>query len=108
MSPQLHTHAGTSSPVEKRGLCRSGTPWIWPLLQALSWGFLLAWLVGDLITSFLGCYLANQLPIQVISHYSYFFIHPLQTHSLDMIGMSAFICGSVSCVFHLGRRFPQL
>ncbi|NXD87107.1 LAAT1 protein, partial [Halcyon senegalensis] len=28
--------------------------------------------------------------------------------SLDMIEMSGFICGYVSCVFYLGSRFPQL
>lgn len=32
--------------------------------QALSLGFLLCWLAGDL-TNFIGCYLTNQLPIQV-------------------------------------------
>ncbi|NWU63825.1 LAAT1 protein, partial [Pterocles burchelli] len=29
-------------------------------------------------------------------------------NSLDMIEMSGFICGYVSCVFYLGSRFPQL
>ncbi|NXC57251.1 LAAT1 protein, partial [Aleadryas rufinucha] len=29
-------------------------------------------------------------------------------NSPDMIEMSGFICGSVSCVFYLGSRFPQL
>ncbi|NXL89884.1 LAAT1 protein, partial [Alectura lathami] len=29
-------------------------------------------------------------------------------HALDMIEMSGFICGYVSCVFYLGSRFPQL
>ncbi|NXX82513.1 LAAT1 protein, partial [Urocolius indicus] len=28
--------------------------------------------------------------------------------SLDMIEMSGFICGYMSCVFYLGSRFPQL
>ncbi|XP_068548072.1 uncharacterized protein [Anas acuta] len=28
--------------------------------------------------------------------------------SLDMIEMSGFICGYISCVFYLGSRFPQL
>ncbi|NWY61354.1 LAAT1 protein, partial [Chionis minor] len=30
------------------------------------------------------------------------------TNSLDMIEMSGFICGYISCVFYLGSRFPQL
>ncbi|XP_061227593.1 lysosomal amino acid transporter 1 homolog isoform X4 [Neopsephotus bourkii] len=60
--------------------------------QALSLGFLLGWIAGD-ITNFIGCYLTNQLPIQ---------------NSLGMIEMSGFICGYVSCVFYLGSRFPQL
>ncbi|KFP76758.1 Lysosomal amino acid transporter 1, partial [Apaloderma vittatum] len=29
-------------------------------------------------------------------------------NSLDMIEMSGFICGYISCVFYLGSRFPQL
>ncbi|NWR71680.1 LAAT1 protein, partial [Centropus unirufus] len=29
-------------------------------------------------------------------------------NSLDMIEMSGFICGYLSCVFYLGSRFPQL
>ncbi|NXH95439.1 LAAT1 protein, partial [Pachycephala philippinensis] len=29
-------------------------------------------------------------------------------NSPDMIEMSGFICGCVSCVFYLGSRFPQL
>ncbi|KFO10313.1 Lysosomal amino acid transporter 1, partial [Balearica regulorum gibbericeps] len=29
-------------------------------------------------------------------------------NSLDMVEMSGFICGYVSCVFYLGSRFPQL
>ncbi|KFO92720.1 Lysosomal amino acid transporter 1, partial [Buceros rhinoceros silvestris] len=28
--------------------------------------------------------------------------------SLDMIEVSGFICGYISCVFYLGSRFPQL
>ncbi|KFQ35753.1 Lysosomal amino acid transporter 1, partial [Mesitornis unicolor] len=31
-----------------------------------------------------------------------------RNNSLDMIEMSGFICGYVSCVFYLGSRFPQL
>ncbi|XP_068880479.1 lysosomal amino acid transporter 1 homolog [Aphelocoma coerulescens] len=34
--------------------------------QALSGGFLLCWVAGDL-TSFLGCFLANQLPVQIVT-----------------------------------------
>ncbi|XP_032081510.1 putative uncharacterized protein SLC66A1L [Thamnophis elegans] len=34
--------------------------------QALSLGFLLCWLAGDL-TNFIGCYLTNQLPIQTVT-----------------------------------------
>ncbi|XP_074988266.1 lysosomal amino acid transporter 1 homolog isoform X4 [Caretta caretta] len=60
--------------------------------QALSLGFLLCWIGGDL-TNFIGCYLTNQLPIQ---------------NTLGMIEMSGFICGYVSCMFYLGSRFPQL
>ncbi|XP_021251673.1 putative uncharacterized protein PQLC2L isoform X4 [Numida meleagris] len=29
-------------------------------------------------------------------------------NSLDMIEMSGFVCGYISCVFYLGSRFPQL
>ncbi|XP_077682006.1 lysosomal amino acid transporter 1 homolog isoform X1 [Eretmochelys imbricata] len=34
--------------------------------QALSLGFLLCWIGGDL-TNFIGCYLTNQLPIQIVT-----------------------------------------
>ncbi|XP_032661401.1 lysosomal amino acid transporter 1 homolog isoform X2 [Chelonoidis abingdonii] len=34
--------------------------------QALSLGFLLCWIVGDL-TNFIGCYLTNQLPVQIVT-----------------------------------------
>ncbi|XP_069474546.1 lysosomal amino acid transporter 1 homolog [Ambystoma mexicanum] len=34
--------------------------------QALSLGFLLCWLCGD-VTNFIGCYLTNQLPIQTVT-----------------------------------------
>lgn len=50
--------------------------------QALSLGFLLGWIAGDL-TNFIGCYLTNQLPIQVICQYSYFFTYPFQTVCLN-------------------------
>ncbi|NXD99265.1 LAAT1 protein, partial [Chaetorhynchus papuensis] len=33
---------------------------------------------------------------------------PRNNNSPDMIEMSGFICGCVSCVFYLGSRFPQL
>ncbi|XP_065496328.1 lysosomal amino acid transporter 1 homolog [Caloenas nicobarica] len=132
--------------------------------QALSLGFLLCWVAGD-ITNFIGCYLTNQLPIQIvtavfyvnmdiimISQFIYYklknqkmkkrgkslknfcvtwvvvcialwVILPCQMllrnqeqrkvmersdNSLDMIEMSGFICGYISCVFYLGSRFPQL
>ncbi|XP_009277372.1 PREDICTED: putative uncharacterized protein PQLC2L [Aptenodytes forsteri] len=132
--------------------------------QALSLGFLLCWIAGDL-TNFVGCYLTNQLPIQIvtaifyvnmdiimISQFVYYklknqkmtkcskslknfcitwimvcialcVILPCQlllrnqdqstviegnNNSLDMIEMSGFICGYISCVFYLGSRFPQL
>lgn len=39
--------------------------------EALSLGFLLCWRAGDL-TSFVGCYLTNQLPIQVICRCPFF------------------------------------
>ncbi|NXP46321.1 LAAT1 protein, partial [Heliornis fulica] len=29
-------------------------------------------------------------------------------HPLDVVEMSGFVCGYVSCVFYLGSRFPQL
>ncbi|XP_059678659.1 lysosomal amino acid transporter 1 homolog isoform X2 [Gavia stellata] len=132
--------------------------------QALSLGFLLCWIAGDL-TNFIGCYLTNQLPIQIvtaifyvnmdiimISQFIYYklknqkmtkcskslknfcitwivvcialcVILPCQlllrnqdqstviersNNSLDMVEMSGFICGYISCVFYLGSRFPQL
>ncbi|NWV90949.1 LAAT1 protein, partial [Machaerirhynchus nigripectus] len=33
---------------------------------------------------------------------------PRNNNSPDMIEMSGFICGCVSCGFYLGSRFPQL
>ncbi|KAH0624106.1 hypothetical protein JD844_007485 [Phrynosoma platyrhinos] len=131
--------------------------------QALSLGFLLCWIAGDL-TSLIGCYLTNQLPIQIItaifyiymdiimiSQFAYYklknqkgtkcgvnlknccitwillcivlcMILPSQLllrsqvqnifrkneRSRDIIEMSGFICGYVSCVFYLGSRIPQL
>uniref|UniRef100_A0A8B9R2M1 PQ-loop repeat-containing protein 2 n=1 Tax=Anas platyrhynchos TaxID=8839 RepID=A0A8B9R2M1_ANAPL len=132
--------------------------------QALSLGFLLCWIAGDL-TNFIGCYLTNQLPIQTITAISYvnmdiimisqYVYYKLKNQkmtkcsknlknfcvtwilvcialcivllcqllvrnqdqssvlersntSLDMIEMSGFICGYISCVFYLGSRFPQL
>ncbi|XP_054061571.1 lysosomal amino acid transporter 1 homolog [Rissa tridactyla] len=131
--------------------------------QALSLGFLLCWIAGDL-TNFIGCYLTNQLPIQIvtaifyvnmdiimISQFVYYKLKKQMTkrskslknfcvtwiivctalgvilpcqlllrnqdqstviersnNSLDMIEMSGFICGYISCVFYLGSRFPQL
>ncbi|XP_035190634.1 lysosomal amino acid transporter 1 homolog isoform X5 [Oxyura jamaicensis] len=132
--------------------------------QALSLGFLLCWIAGDL-TNFIGCYLTNQLPIQTVTAISYvnmdiimisqYVYYKLKNQkmtkcsknlknfcvtwillcvalcivlfcqllvrnqdqssvlersnaSLDMIEMSGFICGYISCVFYLGSRFPQL
>ncbi|XP_033006413.1 putative uncharacterized protein SLC66A1L isoform X3 [Lacerta agilis] len=49
--------------------------------QALSLGFLLCWIAGDL-TSFIGCYLTNQLPIQIIT--AIFYIN------MDIIMISQF------------------
>jgi len=43
--------------------------------QALSLGLLLCWIAGDL-TNLIGCYLTNQLPIQVICQHCYFLIYP--------------------------------
>lgn len=51
--------------------------------QALSLGFLLCWIAGDL-TNFIGCYLTNQLPIQVIRQYNCFLIYAFQTLSRIM------------------------
>ncbi|XP_061493135.1 lysosomal amino acid transporter 1 homolog isoform X3 [Rhineura floridana] len=55
--------------------------------QALSLGFLLCWIAGDL-TSFIGCYLTNQLPIQ----HSYLFqiITPIFYINMDIIMISQF------------------
>ncbi|XP_063163950.1 lysosomal amino acid transporter 1 homolog [Candoia aspera] len=50
--------------------------------QALSLGFLLCWLAGDL-TSFIGCYLSNQLPIQTVT--AVFYIN------MDIIMISQFV-----------------
>lgn len=133
--------------------------------QALSLGFLLCWIAGDL-TNLIGCYLTNQLPIQTVTAISYvnmdiilisqFVYYKLKNqkmmkgskrlknfcmtwilmwitlcvvvlpcqllirkqdhssamersnNSLDMIEMSGFVCGYISCVFYLGSRFPQL
>lgn len=52
--------------------------------QALSLGFLLGWIAGDL-TNFIGCYLTDQLPIQVICQFSYFLTYPFQTLSLNSV-----------------------
>ncbi|XP_060623616.2 lysosomal amino acid transporter 1 homolog [Anolis sagrei] len=41
--------------------------------QALSLGFLLCWIAGDL-TNFIGCYLTNQLPIQIITAIFYIYM----------------------------------
>ncbi|XP_021251675.1 putative uncharacterized protein PQLC2L isoform X6 [Numida meleagris] len=139
--------------------CRNGK-----VDQALSLGFLLCWIAGDL-TNLIGCYLANQLPIQTVTAISYvnmdvilisqFVYYKLKNqkmmkcskslknfcvtwilmcvtlcivlpcqllirnqdqssvmersnNSLDMIEMSGFVCGYISCVFYLGSRFPQL
>ncbi|XP_042316636.1 lysosomal amino acid transporter 1 homolog [Sceloporus undulatus] len=41
--------------------------------QALSLGFLLCWIAGDL-TSFIGCYLTKQLPIQIITAIFYIYM----------------------------------
>ncbi|XP_065603948.1 lysosomal amino acid transporter 1 homolog isoform X2 [Cyrtonyx montezumae] len=139
--------------------CRNGK-----VDQALSLGFLLCWVAGDL-TNLTGCYLTNQLPIQTLTAVSYVnmdiilisqFVYyrlknqkmikcskslknfcitwilmcitlcivlPCQllirnhnqssamegsNNSLDMIEMSGFVCGYISCVFYLGSRFPQL
>ncbi|XP_078245193.1 lysosomal amino acid transporter 1 homolog isoform X2 [Pogona vitticeps] len=49
--------------------------------QALSLGFLLCWIAGDL-TNFIGCYLTNQLPIQIIT--AIFYIN------MDIIMISQF------------------
>ncbi|KAJ1088070.1 hypothetical protein NDU88_001229 [Pleurodeles waltl] len=49
--------------------------------QALSLGFLLCWLSGD-VTNFVGCYLTNQLPIQTVT--AIFYI------DMDMIVISQF------------------
>ncbi|KAM6258253.1 lysosomal amino acid transporter 1 homolog isoform 1-T1 [Porphyrio hochstetteri] len=132
--------------------------------QALSLGFLLCWIAGD-VTNFIGCYLTNQLPIQMVTAVFYvnmdivmisqFVYYKLKNQkmtkcstslknvciawimvctalcvlllcqllvrshdqstvmersstSLDMVEMSGFICGYISCVFYLGSRFPQL
>ncbi|KAM6326499.1 LOW QUALITY PROTEIN: lysosomal amino acid transporter 1 homolog [Podargus strigoides] len=50
--------------------------------QALSLGFLLCWLAGDL-TNFIGCYLTNQLPIQIVT--AVFYVN------MDIIMISQFV-----------------
>ncbi|XP_070609611.1 lysosomal amino acid transporter 1 homolog [Erythrolamprus reginae] len=65
--------------------------------QALSLGFLLCWLAGDL-TNFIGCYLTNQLPIQTVTAVFYinidiivisqFFYYKLKTQKITKCGMN--------------------
>ncbi|XP_061227591.1 lysosomal amino acid transporter 1 homolog isoform X2 [Neopsephotus bourkii] len=50
--------------------------------QALSLGFLLGWIAGD-ITNFIGCYLTNQLPIQIVT--AIFYVN------MDIIMISQFV-----------------
>ncbi|POI29464.1 hypothetical protein CIB84_006785 [Bambusicola thoracicus] len=50
--------------------------------QALSLGFLLCWIAGDL-TNLIGCYLTNQLPIQTVTAISYV--------NMDIILISQFV-----------------
>ncbi|XP_019358748.1 PREDICTED: putative uncharacterized protein PQLC2L [Gavialis gangeticus] len=50
--------------------------------QALSLGFLLCWIGGDL-TNFIGCYLTNQLPIQIVT--AIFYVN------MDIIMLSQFV-----------------
>ncbi|XP_065530775.1 lysosomal amino acid transporter 1 homolog isoform X2 [Lathamus discolor] len=50
--------------------------------QALSLGFLLGWIAGDL-TNFIGCYLTNQLPIQIVT--AIFYVN------MDIIMISQFV-----------------
>ncbi|XP_015727724.1 putative uncharacterized protein SLC66A1L isoform X2 [Coturnix japonica] len=50
--------------------------------QALSLGFLLCWIAGDL-TNLIGCYLTNQLPIQTVTAISYV--------NMDIVLISQFV-----------------
>ncbi|KAM4659921.1 lysosomal amino acid transporter 1 homolog isoform 2-T2 [Amazona ochrocephala] len=50
--------------------------------QALSLGFLLCWIAGDL-TNFIGCYLTDQLPIQIVT--AIFYVN------MDIIMISQFV-----------------
>lgn len=129
--------------------------------QALSLAFLLFLLGGDL-NNFVGCYLTNQLPVQLvtaifyvcmdiimISQFLYYKLQnrrtrkiPLlkwiclswvaacvlvaivlperllrvqetkvlnaQMNPIDLMEISGYICGYLSCIFYLGSRFPQL
>uniref|UniRef100_A0A8B9IYK5 Lysosomal amino acid transporter 1 homolog n=1 Tax=Amazona collaria TaxID=241587 RepID=A0A8B9IYK5_9PSIT len=50
--------------------------------QALSLGFLLCWIAGDL-TNFVGCYLTDQLPIQIVT--AIFYVN------MDIIMISQFV-----------------
>uniref|UniRef100_A0A8C0EYY5 Uncharacterized protein n=1 Tax=Bubo bubo TaxID=30461 RepID=A0A8C0EYY5_BUBBB len=50
--------------------------------QALSLGFLLCWIAGDL-TNFVGCYLTNQLPIQIVT--AIFYVN------MDIVMISQFV-----------------
>ncbi|KAM6258255.1 lysosomal amino acid transporter 1 homolog isoform 3-T3 [Porphyrio hochstetteri] len=50
--------------------------------QALSLGFLLCWIAGD-VTNFIGCYLTNQLPIQMVT--AVFYVN------MDIVMISQFV-----------------
>uniref|UniRef100_A0A8C5RFD6 PQ-loop repeat-containing protein 2 n=1 Tax=Laticauda laticaudata TaxID=8630 RepID=A0A8C5RFD6_LATLA len=89
--------------------------------QALSLSFLLCWLAGDL-TNFIGCYLTDQLPIQVnfagvlvlyltmaiIYKYVLLDVLFLESSLKEKKTRISFVCGYLSCVFYLGSRIPQL
>ncbi|XP_072200399.1 lysosomal amino acid transporter 1 homolog isoform X4 [Excalfactoria chinensis] len=67
MASQLQIHVA----------CRDGK-----VDQALSLGFLLCWIAGDL-TNLIGCYLTNQLPIQTVTAISYV--------NMDIVLISQFV-----------------
>uniref|UniRef100_G1KUR2 Solute carrier family 66 member 1 like n=1 Tax=Anolis carolinensis TaxID=28377 RepID=G1KUR2_ANOCA len=62
---------GTNSKTNMTGVLT--LPYNGKVDQALSLGFLLCWIAGDL-TNFIGCYLTNQLPIQIITAIFYIYM----------------------------------
>ncbi|KAG7276907.1 hypothetical protein CRUP_034783 [Coryphaenoides rupestris] len=94
--------------------------------EAMSFGFLFFLFSGDL-TSFVGCYLTSQLPIQMVTVVFYIFTDMVlfsqflyykiknsssrdtqshdESHTVEMTG---YACGYLASIFYLSSRFPQL